>query len=119
MKGRYKSVDTRNVPGPGTYKLSDSIGSGQAPSYTLRPKTVLPADLADAPGPGAYNVDSSFGKAKLSASMKSRHYEKADGFQPGPGAYRPESYSSIGNHAPKISMHKKLGDYTFAASSKI
>ena len=35
------------------------------------------------PGPGAYTVE--VPKSKMAASMKSRHYDKPDAFQPGPG----------------------------------
>jgi hypothetical protein len=34
------------------------------------------ADINKSPGPGSYSIDPSFGKAKLAASMKSRHYDK-------------------------------------------
>jgi hypothetical protein len=56
-------------------------------------------------------------KSKIAASMKSRHVEKPDSFQPGPGAYDSHKHATIGSNAPKVSIHKKLGDYTFASSS--
>lgn len=48
--------------------------------------------------------------------MKSRHYDKPDAFQPGPGAYKLAD-SIGGNNAPSVTMHKKLGDYTYASST--
>jgi len=51
MKGRPKTPDTSSQPGPGAYKLEGHMGREGA-KYTLRPKTSVPADLADSPGPG-------------------------------------------------------------------
>jgi hypothetical protein len=171
-----------SVPGPGAYKLEGYTGRDGA-KYTLRPKTNVPADLANSPGPGAYNHDTHKGKGPkitmapklnvagftdanpgpgaysspfevgkeapkysmpgrgnpslslnkspgpgayhtepsgrnvLGASMKSRHYDKPDHYIPGPGAYNAEAGLTIGSNAPKVSMHKKLGDYTYASST--
>ena len=108
---------TDAVPGPGSYQNPYEVGK-EAPKYSMTGRGNSSNDGIKSPGPGAYNVDPSFGKPKLAASMKSRHYDKPDAFAPGPGAYRPESTFVIGSNAPKISMHKKLGDYTYASSSQ-
>lgn len=104
---------------------------------------------------GAYNLEVE--RVRHAVTMKSRHYDKADAFQPGPGkckrertnertgraserrerererqlvlcsrplllcsstgAYNHEAGQTIGSNAPKVSMHKKLGDYTYASST--
>ena len=93
---------SESVPGPGAYKLSDSIGSGHAPSYTLRPKTNIPADLADAPGPGAYNPDTSKGKGPRISMAPKLDLKGLTDAVPGPGTYT--SPYEVGKEAPKYSM---------------
>ena len=53
---------------------------------------------------GAYNVEPP--KSKLAASMKSRHYDKPDEFQPGPGAYKLGDSIGPGN-SPSYTMRAR------------
>jgi hypothetical protein len=91
--------------GPGTYSAPYEVGK-EAPKYSMTGRGSNGAEALASPGPGAYQLDPNFGKAKLAASMKSRHYDKADAFAPGPGAYK--LADSIGNgHAPAYTMRPK------------
>lgn len=73
------------------------------------------SEVVSGPGPGAYTLEVQ--RARHAVTLKSRHYDKPDAFAPGPGAYNSDAGSTIGSGGPKASMHKKLGDYTFASSS--
>jgi hypothetical protein len=99
---RDPKAASESVPGPGAYKLSDSIGNGHAPSYTLRPKTNVPADLQDAPGPGAYNHDTHKGKGPAISMAPRLDLKGLTDAVPGPGSY--QSPYEVGKEAPKYTM---------------
>jgi len=117
MSPKIKSPGATDAnPGPGAYSSPFEVGKG-APAYSMpgRNANVALRQAASSPGPGAYSSDAR--KSNIAASMKSRHFDKPDAFAPGPGAYNADLGMTIGASAPKVSMHKKLGDYTFAAST--
>jgi hypothetical protein len=88
MKSRHYDKPDAFQPGPGAYKLSDSIGgSSNAPSYTMRPKT-NPKNSAGpgaVPGPGAYSLASMIATSPGKSMTARRDPKSASEAVPGPG----------------------------------
>jgi hypothetical protein len=50
LKGRYKATDVNGGPGPGAYRIADTLGTGL--QFTMRPKTGNGEEVHTVPGPG-------------------------------------------------------------------
>ena len=111
MKSRHYDKPDAFAPGPGAYKLGDTIGgSSNSPAYTMRPKP-SPKNTGGSefvPGPGAYSIPTTIGTSPAK-SMTSRRPQPGDAAlasQPGPGAYK--LADSIGaGHAPSYTLRPK------------
>ncbi|KAG2530487.1 hypothetical protein JM18_002120, partial [Phytophthora kernoviae] len=103
-------------PGPGSYKISSSMG--QAPSHTIsgREKFGSTADLensAKTPGPGNYNTDVINPRERAAPSYSlGKKWAQTDGDKkiPGPGAY--DASSTIGHTV--LSTHKSNTGASFS-----
>lgn len=90
-------MPTRGFPGPGTYE------SPKRPSTGIKIGSEKRAGLGgkgDSPGPGHYNIESKVGKEGKGVIITSRHEEKKDINQVGPGQYQMPTTLS----GPKFSM---------------
>jgi hypothetical protein len=105
MKSRHYEKPDSFQPGPGAYRLSDSIGPGNSPAYTMRPKPVAKNAGEQAPGPGAYRIESTVGKAPKISMTARRNLKAGSEAVPGPGAYSQTGY--IGRDGSAFTMRPK------------
>jgi len=91
------------VPGPGSYASHIEVGK-DAPKYSMPGRAKREEMSNHNPGPGTYSTEPKM--SKIAASMKSRHYDKPDAFQPGPGAYKLSDSIGPGN-SPSYTMRPK------------
>ena len=109
------------VPGPGNYDIKSSFGN--APKYTLRPKTGTSLDIKnkDLPGPGAYNP-SMAPKDNYAFSMRIRPQSaSAQMNNPGPGTYNLRNQKDsdlLKTHSYRFGHEKKNKepDFTYLKS---
>jgi hypothetical protein len=103
----------KNVPGPGNYNLSSSIGNSQ--KYTMRPKTGSEFDQKkEVPGPGNYNPVVSK-KNDYAFSMRIRPQSASPQMNnPGPGTYslRKNDSDFLKTHSAKFGTDGKCKDPT-------
>lgn len=118
--GKRGYSNTNQNPGPGNYNLSSSLGN--APKFTMRPKTGTSLEIMnkEIPGPGAYTPNV-LKKENFSYSMRIRP-ESATGMMnnPGPGTYNIRKYDKdlIKAHSYVFGKDKKdkLPDFTYMKS---
>lgn len=104
-----------NSPGPGNYEIKPKLGD--APKYTIRPKTGTNFNLRNKefPGPGNYNPDVQK-KNDYKFSMRIRpNSATALMNNPGPGAYNLRKIDSdlLKPNAPKFGSEQKHKDPAF------